>query len=78
MGRLPLGSAPDAPELPPGRLVIADASTPLAVLFGDLAPAHVPVADTRDLTLFAVAVAGVPGLYAEEALWICRTALEHR
>jgi hypothetical protein len=73
-----LGSAPDAPELPAGRLVIADASTPLAVLFGELAPAHVPVADTRDLTLFAVAVAGVPGLYAEEALWICRTALEHR
>jgi hypothetical protein len=73
-----LGGALGSTELPAGRLVIADASTPLAVLFGELASPHVPVADTRELTLFAVAVAGVPGLYAEEALWICRTALEHR
>jgi DNA/RNA-binding domain of Phe-tRNA-synthetase-like protein len=73
-----LGSSADGPELPAGRLVVADASTPLAVLFGERAPAHLPVADTRDLTLFTVAVAGVPGLYAEEALWICSTALGHR
>ncbi|HEV7586253.1 MAG TPA: hypothetical protein VGO14_10800 [Solirubrobacteraceae bacterium] len=72
-----LGRAPSAPALPAGRLVVADASTPLAILFGELAPGHLPLAATRDLTLFAVAVAGVPGLYAEEALWICRTALEH-
>ena len=72
-----LGSSPAAAELPAGRLVVADASTPLAVLFGELAPGHTPVAETRNVTLFAVAVAGVPGLYAEEALWICRTALEH-
>lgn len=72
-----LGSAPSAPAVPAGRLVVADASTPLAILFGELAPGHLPHAATRELTLFAVAVAGVPGLYAEEALWICRTALEH-
>jgi hypothetical protein len=37
---------------------------------------HRPVASTRRLTLFAVAVAGVPGLYVEEALWSCQAALE--
>jgi DNA/RNA-binding domain of Phe-tRNA-synthetase-like protein len=71
-----LAGSPQTPALPPGRLVIADASSPLAVLFGELAPAHRPVASTRRLTLFAVAVAGVPGLYAEEALWSCQSALE--
>jgi DNA/RNA-binding domain of Phe-tRNA-synthetase-like protein len=71
-----LGSDPDAPPLPAGRLVIADSRSPLAVLFGELAPVHRPVASTRRLTLFAVAVAGVPGLYVEEALWSCQAALE--
>jgi hypothetical protein len=71
-----LGRSPEAPGLPSGRLVVADGSSPLAILFGEVAPGHRPVAATRSLTLFAVAVAGVPGLYAEEALWTCRTALE--
>jgi DNA/RNA-binding domain of Phe-tRNA-synthetase-like protein len=71
-----LGRSPGAPALPAGRLVIADASSPLAILFGELAPGHRPLATTRELTLFAVAVAGVPGLYAEEALWTCQTAFE--
>ncbi|HEX3911763.1 MAG TPA: hypothetical protein VHW67_13790 [Solirubrobacteraceae bacterium] len=65
-----------APELPEGRLVIADAATPLAVLFGELAPNHVPVASTQGLQLFAVQVAGVPELYVEETLWSARSALE--
>ena len=65
------GARRDAPALPAGRLVVADASAPLAVLFGELAPGHAPRARTRRLTLFAVQVAGVPALYAEEALWIC-------
>jgi hypothetical protein len=71
-----LGRSSGARALPAGRLVIADASSPLAILFGELAPGHRPLASTRELTLFAVAVAGVPGLYAEEALWTCQTALE--
>jgi DNA/RNA-binding domain of Phe-tRNA-synthetase-like protein len=71
-----LGRSADAPMLQAGRLVIADASAPLAILFGELAPAYLPLSTTRELTLFTVAVAGVPGLYAEEALWTCRTALE--
>jgi DNA/RNA-binding domain of Phe-tRNA-synthetase-like protein len=71
-----LGAAPDASVLPAGRLVIADASTPLAILFGELAPGHAPRARTRRLTLFAVQVAGVPELYAEEALWSARASLQ--
>jgi DNA/RNA-binding domain of Phe-tRNA-synthetase-like protein len=71
-----LGRGAQAPELPSGRLVVADASTPLAVLFGELASGHAPGERTRTLELFAVQVAGVPELYAEEALWSCRAALE--
>lgn len=71
-----LGRGEDGVELPEGRLVIADAAAPLAVLFGELAPAHAPVASTRRVELFAVQVAGVPELYAEEALWSVRAALE--
>jgi DNA/RNA-binding domain of Phe-tRNA-synthetase-like protein len=72
----PLGRSAGAPPLPAGRLVIADAAAPLAILFGGLAPGHEPPADARRLTLYAVQVAGVPDLYVEEALWTCRTALE--
>lgn len=71
-----LGRAADASVLPAGRLVVADASAALAILFGELAPGHEPRADTRRLTLFAVQVAGVPDLFVEEALWTCRMALE--
>lgn len=71
-----LGDGQDAPELPSGRLVVADSTAARAILFGELAPAHRPRSDTRRVTLFAVQVPGVPTLYAEEALWTCRTALE--
>jgi DNA/RNA-binding domain of Phe-tRNA-synthetase-like protein len=70
-----LGRAPHGPDLGGGRLVIADADSPLAILFGQLAPGHEPSARTRRLALFAVQVAGVPALHAEEALWACRSAL---
>jgi DNA/RNA-binding domain of Phe-tRNA-synthetase-like protein len=72
----PLGRARDAPVLPAGRLVVADASAALAVLFDESAREHQPHARTRRLTLFAVQVAGVPSLYAEESLWIVRAAFE--
>lgn len=72
----PLGRCGDALALPGGRLVVADSSSALAVLFGELAPGHQPSADTDRVTLFAVQVEGVPTLYAQEALWTCRTALE--
>jgi DNA/RNA-binding domain of Phe-tRNA-synthetase-like protein len=70
-----LGKGLQGPGLGGGRLVVADADTPLAILFGDLASGHAPTAATRRLTLFAVQVAGVPSLHVEEALWTCRTAL---
>jgi DNA/RNA-binding domain of Phe-tRNA-synthetase-like protein len=74
----PLGRSAAAPSLPAGRLVVADSSAALATLFGELAPAHAPSAGTQQVTLFAVQVAGVPSLYVEEALWMCRAALEGR
>jgi hypothetical protein len=70
-----LGRDHDGPSLGAGRLVVADADTPLAILFGALAPGHEPTAVTRRLALFAVQVAGVPALHAEETLWACRSAL---
>ncbi|HEX8714721.1 MAG TPA: hypothetical protein VF706_04055 [Solirubrobacteraceae bacterium] len=71
-----LGRDADGPELPGGRLVVADSAAPLAVLFGELAGAHAPRARSERLTLFAVQVDGVPQLYVEEALWSCRVTLE--
>jgi DNA/RNA-binding domain of Phe-tRNA-synthetase-like protein len=72
----PLGRAAEARALSADRLVVADASAALAILFGDLAAGHEPQATTSRLTLFSVQVAGVPTLYVEEALWSVRTALE--
>ncbi|HEX4436431.1 MAG TPA: phenylalanine--tRNA ligase beta subunit-related protein [Solirubrobacteraceae bacterium] len=71
-----LGAGKDPPLLSEGRLVVADSGGALAVLFGDLAPGHEPLAKTRRVTLFAIQVPGVPGLYAEEALWSCVNALQ--
>jgi DNA/RNA-binding domain of Phe-tRNA-synthetase-like protein len=72
----PLGRSGSSPLLPRGRLVIADSTVPLAVLFGERAPDHVPGPRSERLLLYAVGVQGVPGLYVEEALWSARTALE--
>ncbi|MGO9249640.1 MAG: hypothetical protein ACLQQB_12785 [Solirubrobacteraceae bacterium] len=74
----PLGRAPDAPDapmLPAGRLVVADGSAALGLLFGELARDCEPGARTLEVELFAVQVAGVPTLYVEEALWTCRAIL---
>ncbi|HXC45010.1 MAG TPA: hypothetical protein VNU24_00275 [Solirubrobacteraceae bacterium] len=70
-----LGRSPEGPSLGAGRLVVADADSPLAILFGQLAPGHEPTSATRRLSLFAVQVAGVPALHVEETLWACRSAL---
>jgi len=71
----PLGREPSAPALPQGRLVVADASSALAVLFGDLAPGHGVGPATRAVSLYAVQVAGVPDIHVEEALWTCCSVL---
>jgi hypothetical protein len=73
-----LGRSADAAVLPAGRLVVADASRAMAVLFGELAPGHEPQSRTRHLKLFAVQVAGVSSMVAEEALWSCQAALQPR
>lgn len=70
-----LGRAEEAPSLPAGRLVIADDRSPLAVLFGDLAPGHGLTPASRHMILFCVQVAGVPAIHAEEALHSCATTL---
>jgi DNA/RNA-binding domain of Phe-tRNA-synthetase-like protein len=70
-----LGRSADPPLLPHGRLVVADAGGPLAVLFGECGPGHRPRARARRVTLYSVLVPGVPALYAEEALWASASAL---
>jgi DNA/RNA-binding domain of Phe-tRNA-synthetase-like protein len=71
----PLGRSDDPSLLPEGRLVVADGASPVAVLFGELAPSHRPRSKSRRLALFAIQVPGVPDLYAEEALWSASAAL---
>jgi DNA/RNA-binding domain of Phe-tRNA-synthetase-like protein len=75
-GGEPLGHSPSALRLPAGRLVVADASAALAVLFGEIAPGHAAKADGGELTLFTLQVPGVPSLHIEEALWMCQSMLE--
>jgi DNA/RNA-binding domain of Phe-tRNA-synthetase-like protein len=70
-----LGREPEAPELPRGRLVVADAQSPVAILFGDIAPGHGVTRHTARMTLFALQVAGVPAIHVEEAFWICLDVL---
>jgi DNA/RNA-binding domain of Phe-tRNA-synthetase-like protein len=70
-----LGRGPDAPELPGGRLVVADSSAALAVLFGEIAPGHAAQAETGELVLFSLQVPGVPSLHVEEALWMTNAML---
>jgi DNA/RNA-binding domain of Phe-tRNA-synthetase-like protein len=70
-----LGRAQDAPEVPAGRLVVADAAGAVAVLFGDLAPGHGVTGRTTRMRLFTVAVAGVPAIHVEESLWTCASIL---
>lgn len=70
-----LGRDPQAPAVSAGRIAVADESSPLAVLFGDLAPGHGVTPETTHMTLFAVGVAGVPAIHVEEALHTCVSAL---
>ena len=70
-----LGAAGDAPDLPAGRLVVADVRGPVAIVLGAVADGHGPAPGTRRLCVFAVAVAGVPRIHVEEAIWACAEAL---
>jgi len=66
-----LGTDPYADELPVGRLVVADAEAPVAVLFGRLATSHVVTNETTVTRLFTVQAPGVPVIHVEEALFTC-------
>lgn len=70
-----LGCGELADDLPPGRLVVCDARSPAAVLFGAEDPARAVTRRTRRLRLYSVAVAGVPAVHVEEALDLCLDAL---
>ncbi len=65
-----------APWLPGGRLVVADADGPVAVLFGDVAPGHGVGPETHEAVVFSVQVAGVPDIHVSEALWTVADTLE--
>jgi hypothetical protein len=71
--RLGLGAI--APDLATGRLVVADARRPVAVLLGPVADGAGPAPGTTRLRVFAVRVAGVPQIHVEEALWSSVEAL---
>jgi DNA/RNA-binding domain of Phe-tRNA-synthetase-like protein len=66
-----LGRAEHAGYLPGGTLVVADAQTVHAQLFGEVAPGHEVTRHTDRVVLFAVGVEGVPAIHVEEALWVC-------
>lgn len=68
-GGLRLRAAAAGDELPSGRLVVAGAGRPLAVLFGDVLTGAGVTERTREMVLFSVAVPGVPPIHVEEALW---------
>jgi len=70
-----LGRGPQAQSLSVGRLVVADASGPVAVLFEAPAQGHGVDARTTRMALFSVQVAGVPAIHVEEALWTCVNVL---
>ncbi len=71
-----LGVTEYGSDLPTGRLVVADADSVHATLFGEIAPGHGVGARTRRATLFSVGVDGVPGIHIEEALWIALEVLK--
>lgn len=73
-----LGRSPQALPVPPGRLVVADQRTPLAVLFGDVAEGHGVTRHTEHMTLFTVRVTGVPQIHVEEAMFTCLEILQSR
>ncbi len=72
----PLGRDRSAPALPAGRLVVADDSAALAVLFGEIAPGHAARAVAGEAVLFSLQVPGVPSLHVEEALWMSSLMLK--
>jgi DNA/RNA-binding domain of Phe-tRNA-synthetase-like protein len=63
------------PPLAAGRLAVADAQRVHGLLFGEPVSGHQVGPATRRVALFTVAVAGVPAIHVEEALWLCMELL---
>ncbi|MDX6588574.1 MAG: hypothetical protein QOI31_3047 [Solirubrobacterales bacterium] len=57
-------------ELPPGTLVIADETRPLALLFGATGAGRGVSNKTKRTLLCAIQVRGVPDIAIEEAIWL--------
>jgi DNA/RNA-binding domain of Phe-tRNA-synthetase-like protein len=70
VGSGPAGGVSGGVSLPEGQIVVADALTVHAPLFGEPAPGHAPGSQTRRIVLFAIGVDGVPAIHVEEALWV--------
>jgi len=79
-----LGIRPSAPgealegrpsELPAGTLVIADEVRPVALLFGATGDGRGVHPRTKRTILCAIAVAGVPDIAVEEAIWVAADIL---
>jgi TetR/AcrR family transcriptional regulator len=66
------------PELPEGRVVMADRERPLTVLLGPRATEAEVSADTERIVLAAIQAKGVPTLAVEEALWTAIEVLRER
>jgi DNA/RNA-binding domain of Phe-tRNA-synthetase-like protein len=62
-------AGPHDDVIPPGSLVVADDTAVHAVLFENPGPGHGVGPRTRRVTVFAVAVDGVPEIHVDEALW---------
>jgi DNA/RNA-binding domain of Phe-tRNA-synthetase-like protein len=67
----PLALAPDDD----GRLVLADADGPVAVLFAPPLPERAPTRATRAMLLIAVQAPGVDDLFVEESVWTAASAM---
>ncbi|HWI71624.1 MAG TPA: phenylalanine--tRNA ligase beta subunit-related protein [Baekduia sp.] len=64
-----------AHDLPRGRVVLADAHGPVAVLFGRMSDRHAPGRGCTRVRLVAVQAPGVPRAHVDEALWLAASGL---
>jgi DNA/RNA-binding domain of Phe-tRNA-synthetase-like protein len=58
-----------------GRIVLADAGGPVAVLFSPPLPDRAPQRDTRSLLLICIQAPGVDDIVVEEAMWTAASAM---
>jgi hypothetical protein len=59
-----------------GRLSVLDREAVIATLFGPVKPAFAVGPKSERMVLYAIQVPGVPGIFVEEAMWLCLGVLE--